>query len=71
MTRFPMNALSAAVIAAITAMGGGAAAAAEPIASAQTITVTAQKREQRLIDVPAAVQAFTGSQLEDAGIADL
>ena len=71
MTRFPMKASSAAVLAAIAAMGGGAATAAEPNEPAQTITITAQKREQRLIDVPAAVQAFTGSQLEDAGIADL
>ena len=71
MTRFPMKASSAAVIAAIAAMGGGAATAAEPNEPVQTITITAQKREQRLIDVPAAVQAFTGSQLEDAGIADL
>lgn len=35
------------------------------------IVVTAQKREQQLIDVPLAVQAISGEQLEDEGIKEL
>jgi outer membrane receptor protein involved in Fe transport len=71
MVRFRTKACSAAVSAALGTMAGGPAAAATPPQETQTITVTAQKREQKLIEVPAAVQAFTGSQLEDAGIQDL
>ncbi|WP_299694006.1 TonB-dependent receptor [Hydrocarboniphaga sp.] len=33
-----------------------------------TVTVTAQKREERLQDVPISISAFTGDQLEAAGI---
>lgn len=76
MRLFTLKASSAGVLAAVGTVGGivppvlaaGPADATEPT---QSITITAQKREQRLIDVPAAVQAFTGSQLEDAGIRDL
>jgi len=42
--------------------------APDPHAGLETITVTAQKREQKLQDVPAAVSAITGEQLEEAGI---
>lgn len=35
------------------------------------VTVTAEKREQRLQDVPAAVQAFGGEELERTGVRDL
>jgi iron complex outermembrane recepter protein len=36
----------------------------------EEITVTAQKREERLQDVPIAVSAFSGEQLEQRGIRD-
>lgn len=50
---------------------------AEPVSPAQAddpgqdIVVTAQKREQTLSDVPAAVQAFTGETLERTGVRDV
>jgi iron complex outermembrane receptor protein len=34
----------------------------------EQITVTAQKRSQRIIDVPISVAAMTGEAIEDAGI---
>jgi outer membrane receptor protein involved in Fe transport len=37
----------------------------------EEIVVTAMRREQRLIDVPQSVQAFTGTELEFQGIDDL
>ena len=52
--------------------------AIQPIAHAQTdagaleeIVVTAQKREQRLIDVPIAVTALGGEALERRGITNV
>ena len=73
----------AAALLASTALGFPAAAwaqsdAAAPPAEAQTedsaqipdIVVTAQKREQRLQDVPAAVSAIGGEALESRGITE-
>ena len=37
----------------------------------EEVIVTAQKREQSLQDVPVAVSAFTGQQIQDAGIHDI
>src|SRR3546814_12028086 len=37
----------------------------------EEIVVTAQKRAQRLIDVPLSVTAVTGEQLEARGVSDL
>ncbi len=37
----------------------------------EEIIVTAQKREQNIMDVPIAVSAITGSQIENAGIKDI
>ena len=34
------------------------------------MVVTSQKREQNLLDVPSALQAFSGDMLEDAGVRD-
>ena len=34
------------------------------------MVVTSQKREQNLLDVPSALQAFSGDMLEDAGLRD-
>lgn len=36
-----------------------------------TVTVTAQRREQNLVDVPLSVSAFDGDLLADLGVADL
>ena len=77
MEPFQHKHLVRAVIGAVATMGGAASSsalaadAATDASSGQTITITAQKREQKLLDVPAAVQAFSGSQLEESGIADL
>ena len=35
------------------------------------IVVTAQKREQALLDVPLAIQAISGTELEESGIGEL
>ncbi|CAN5492679.1 TonB-dependent receptor [soil metagenome] len=43
----------------------------DSLASAADIVVTAQRRSQSLIDVPAAVQAFTGDALVRQGVSDL
>ena len=36
----------------------------------EEMVVTSQKREQSLLDVPSALQAFSGDMLEDAGVRD-
>jgi iron complex outermembrane receptor protein len=41
-----------------------------PAVSGGDIIVTAQRREERLRDVPLSISAFTGKQLQDAGIND-
>jgi iron complex outermembrane receptor protein len=37
----------------------------------EDIVVTAQKRQQRIVDVPASISAITGEQLERAGLNDI
>ncbi len=49
----------------------GPAVAAAPVADDSEIVVTAQKREQNLSDVPAAIQAISGETLERRGISNL
>jgi len=50
----------------------GPVLAQEPSSSIfEEIVVTAQKREQNIMDVPVAVSAVTGSQMNDAGIKDM
>ena len=39
-------------------------------AALEEMVVTSQKREQNLLDVPSALQAFSGDMLEDAGVRD-
>ena len=69
------TALSAALT--VHAQEAGDAVAAAPAEEAQdqrrfnTVTVTAQRREQNLIDVPVSVSAFDGDLLADLGVADL
>lgn len=46
-------------------------AASVPASEADAIVVTAQKREELLADVPAAVQAISGAELERRGILDV
>ena len=41
-----------------------------PAVTGGDIIVTAQRREERLRDVPLSISAFTGKQLQDAGIND-
>lgn len=45
--------------------------AADSTSGLADIVVTAQKRQQNLIDVPAAVQAITGETLERTGVGDV
>src|SRR5580692_8282411 len=47
------------------------AAASGQSAALEEIVVTAQRREQALVDVPMSVAATTGVQLTDAGVIDL
>ncbi len=50
----------------------GSVLAQEPSSSIfEEIVVTAQKREQNIMDVPVAVSAVTGAQMVDAGIKDM
>jgi len=54
--------------------GGNVSRAADATASATELTevvITAQKREQNLQEVPIAVIALSGQQLQDAGVTDL
>jgi len=44
------------------------AAAAQPVAQVEEVIVTAQKREERLQQVPLTVSAITASQLERSGV---
>lgn len=47
------------------------AAAAQNAGAVEEIVVTAQKREQRLLEVPMAVSAFSGAELEERGISSV
>lgn len=58
-------------VAATGAATIGAAANAQEGRALEEIVVTAQKREQNLQDVPVAVSAFTGEQLQEAVIKDI
>lgn len=42
-----------------------------PIGSIETVTVTAQKRKQRLIDVPAAISAYSGEELRILNVTNM
>lgn len=53
---------------AALAMSAGAHAADAPDTQLEELIVTAQKREQKLIDVPIAVTAYGGGFLDDIGI---
>jgi iron complex outermembrane receptor protein len=40
-------------------------------AQLEEIVVVAQKREQNIMDVPVAITAVTGAQIEESGIKDM
>lgn len=69
----------ALVLGAMAAWGGStggalaqAAAAGEPAtATLPAVTVTTQRREQTLLEIPSAVQGFTRDDIESAGVRDL
>ena len=74
-----MSGLSAAALIAMpaqaqqtgTASGAGTDKVSDDAADPNEIIVTAQKREQNLSDVPAAIQAITGDTLERRGTKDI
>ena len=59
------------ILAIALAIAAGSAGAQNPGGQLEEIVVTAQKREQNLQDVPMAVSAFSGSALQNAGVADI
>ncbi|MFN3302605.1 MAG: TonB-dependent receptor [Roseateles sp.] len=66
-----------AILAAFSATAGlpaaaqTAAPATEPVATLETVKITARKREESLQDVPVAVTALTAEQLDKLAIKDL
>jgi len=62
--------LSSAAFWSAAALARAAAADAGDSTSVGEIIVTAQRREEKLRDVPLSISAFTGQQLQDAGIRD-
>ncbi|SEJ81429.1 Outer membrane receptor proteins, mostly Fe transport [Sphingobium sp. AP50] len=54
-----------------SALGQGRSDAAGAVATRGDIVVTARKREERIVDVPLAVTAFDGSDLERRGVVHL
>jgi iron complex outermembrane receptor protein len=66
----PILLLSLAIAAALAGGSARADTSAE-MTDLQEITVTARRREEALIEVPLAVSAFTGAQLERAGAVNL
>ncbi len=63
--------LTALVLAAAAALGGGPAIAQQDTGAGtrvETLTVTAQKRSQNIQEVPISIQAFSGAQLQTLGI---
>ena len=63
--------LAAAVAATLTASPAVAQPQDYEQPVLEEVVVTAMKRQQVLSDVPISIQAFTGEQLEDRGIADI
>ena len=63
--RFIALALASSSLAPVSAL---AQAAAEPVGAVEEVVVTAQRRAQRLEDVPLSVASFTPQRLEAAGV---
>jgi len=69
---FKLGLCAAGSAAALSAAAGASAQTAAPDSSqVQEIVVTAQKREQKEIDVPITLTAYTGAYLEKIGVQDL
>ena len=63
---------AAGALAALIAAGAAwAADEGTPPTSLQEVVITAQKREQNLQDVPIAVMALSGQELQDAGVTNI
>lgn len=62
------NLMGASALAIAWTIAGAAAAQDEPETQVEDIVVTAQLREQRAVDVPFALTAFSGETLEDLGV---
>src|SRR5262245_61443198 len=54
-----------------SSVAGTARAAELPVAAADIVIVTAQKREQAAVDVPLSISALKGERLETAGVRDI
>jgi len=63
-----VDGIRAALLGGFVSLAGQAPLSAQMI---EDIVVTAQKREQRILDVPASISAISGDQLERAGINDI
>lgn len=65
------TALSSSLMFAIPAYGQAEGQADSAVNSSDTIVVTAQKFEQKLVDVPITISAVTGERIRELGISDL
>tara|TARA_R110000868_G_scaffold80881_3_gene229302 strand:- start:1686 stop:4406 length:2721 start_codon:yes stop_codon:yes gene_type:complete len=65
-----MKMFSKAAVLGTTAILSGLIAASGALAQVETITITAQKREQTLQDTPVSVAVVTGEQIEQSQIRD-
>lgn len=63
--------IALAVCAALQATAFAGAASAQESRRLEEVVVTAQKREQRLIDVPMSISAFSGDELQQKGITNI
>ena len=72
LSRAPLVAATSLVtMVALSAPSAFAADSGTEVVSLQEVVVTAQRREQRLIDVPIEVTAITGSEIEARGVTSL
>jgi len=69
LSKYPLSMRLLGSVAAMALVATGAAAA--PQDDSTTVIVTAQKREQRLQDVPIVVTTLSAKVLQDAGVRDL
>lgn len=69
--RVHVSMTTAALLAAGLTLGTAPAVAQESADTIQEVIVTAQKREERLQDVPIAISAISSAQLEERGIDNL
>ena len=70
-TASSLQKLSHYYLVALTALAVAAPAAAQDDGGLEEIIVTAQKRAQNIMDVPVAITAVTGAQIEASGITDM